>query len=234
MSKKPEEPPDGFGDDDEYRPAPSALRISAAVIRRRAAQPGLDARVAADLLDYAMDCWELAARIDGRRPVCSLEPAPASSAAEVFLATEALTGLVESARLPAIDAQIKTFRFVVGARPEVSIASAGLIQHANGLWEVLHVEVAPARRRKGAATILYNCIEEFLNTKLHPSGWLSEDAYAFWRRRNAESVAGYRRVEPFLDLWISPGQLLNLLTIDRIKIEAWMKSAAADAALRLH
>ena len=44
------------------------------------------------------------------------------------------------------------------------------------------------RRRQGIATLLYDRIETLLDTKLKPSGWLSDDAYQFWQRRNPEFV----------------------------------------------
>lgn len=234
MPEKPDGSLDGVGEDDDYRPDPSALRISAVVIRRRADQPGLDPQAVTDLIDYASDYWEFAALIDGRRPARRLEPAPASAPAEIFLTTETLTGSMESRRMPSIDVEIKTFSLAATSHPDAPVATVDLIQHANGAWEVLHAEVEPGRRRQRLATTLYDRIEEVLGVEIRPSGWLSEDAYAFWRRRNADSVAGYRQVEPLLQLWISPKQLLNLMTIDRTKIEAWMQSAADDAPQRLH
>ena len=56
-------------------------------------------------------------------------------------------------------------------------------------WRVLHAEVSQEHRRQGLATLLYDRIETFLGVKLHPSGWLSEDAYQFWQKRDAKARA---------------------------------------------
>lgn len=255
MPEKPDAPLDSFDEDGDYRPDACSLRISAAVLHRRAELAGLDAEAATDLIGYASDFWELAARIDGRRPDLALpdlalEAMSDEMGAEIFIAAEGLTCAVASGRLPSIGVETRTFRLVASElvasevaaieepaaieRPGASVASASLIRHASGAWEVLHAEVASGHRRKGLASLLYDRMDERLGVKIRPSGWLSEDAYAFWRRRDAFAVAAYRRIEPFLDLWISPKQLLNLMTIDLAKIEALVESAASDTPQRLH
>jgi hypothetical protein len=46
-------------------------------------------------------------------------------------------------------------------------------------WEVLHAEIGADCRGQGIATMLYGQIAAFLDTKLWPSGWLSDDGYRF-------------------------------------------------------
>jgi hypothetical protein len=210
------------------------------VIQKRAALAADDAEIAAELIEYAADFCELAALLEGGggawRPAGGkshpLDAGESCGPSTLFMETESFVGFVESAPLPALGMELKRFRLAPreAASPEEAppAAMVELIGRPNGSWEILHAEVDPGRRRKGVAAGLYDRIEEVLATTLRPSGWLSEDAYAFWRSRNPEAVAGHRRMEPFLHLWISPGQLLNLMAIDRSKIEAWLESAKED------
>lgn len=227
---------DGFDEDQEYTPDPTALRVSARVIQRRADLLEQDAEVAADLLEYATDYSNLAARLEGRQEMAPLFEAPGEPAAPEtrFWETGDFIGFERSAPLKAIGMELRRFWLVAkdaSAREQARPAAVvELIGRRKGSWEILHAEVERGSRRKGVATMLYDRIEEFLATELSPSGWLSGDAYAFWRSRRPEAVAGHRRMEPFLQLWISPLQLLNLLTIDRSKIESLMESAGEDGA----
>lgn len=233
----PEEPDallDSFDEDGDYRPDACSLRISAAVLHRRAELTGLDPEVARDLIEYASDFWALAASIDGRRPELAFGALPDDAPAEVFTGQDGLKCVAAGGCVPSIGAGTQTFSVASVERPETPVASASLIRHPGGMWEVFHVEVAPSNRRGGLASLLYDRIETFLDVRLRPSGWLSEDAYAFWRRRDALAVAGHRRIEPFLNFWISPKQLLNLMIIDVAKIEALVAGAGVETPQRLH
>jgi hypothetical protein len=43
--------------------------------------------------------------------------------------------------------------------------------------------------------MLYDRIAVILGTPLRPSGWLSEDAYRFWRAGGEKFIDYYRQVE---------------------------------------
>jgi hypothetical protein len=233
---------DDLDEDQEYCPDPTALRVAARVIQRRAALAPEDAETAAELIEYAADFCELAAMLEGRPDSvpapdalnCPIDAGATGRPSMLFMETTDFVGFVRSAPLTALGLELRSFRLApqdaASPREAPPVAVVELIGRPDEGWEILHAEVDPSRRRKGLATRLYDRIEEVLATTLRPSGWLSEDAYAFWRSRSPDAVAGHRRVEPFLHLWISPGQLLNLMTIDRSKLEAWLESAREDAA----
>ena len=69
-------------------------------------------------------------------------------------------------------------------------------------WEVLHAETREHRRRQGIGTMLYDRIAAFLDTKLWPSGWLSDDGYRFWQKRNGEAVQWHRQLDYLPGLWL--------------------------------
>ena len=82
---------------------------------------------------------------------------------------------------------------------------------------VLHAEVTEDHRQRGIATMLYDRIESILGTQLKPSGWLSDDAYQFWQRRDPKLVQWHRKYE-LPGLWVSPKTLLNLLAITQARL----------------
>jgi hypothetical protein len=86
-----------------------------------------------------------------------------------------------------------------------ALAVVEVVQHPDERWQVL-------------ATMLYDRIEILLDTKLGPSGWLSENAYQFWQRRHPELVQWHRKHEHLPGLWVSPKTLLNLLVIAQAKL----------------
>ena len=86
-------------------------------------------------------------------------------------------------------------------------------------WQVLHAEVSAGWRRQGLATMLYDSVEAILGTTLRPSGWLTEDAFQFWRARGCEFLVYYGQIEHLTPgLWISPKTLLNLKAIAETKL----------------
>ena len=69
--------------------------------------------------------------------------------------------------------------------------------------------------------MLYDQIAALLDTKLRPSGWLSEDAYRFWQKRNPEAVQWHRQLDHLPGLWLSPKQLITLKAVaeEGLKLE---------------
>jgi hypothetical protein len=62
--------------------------------------------------------------------------------------------------------------------------------------------------------MLYDRIEAILGTKLGPSGWLSDDAYLFWKARACRFLEdGYRQVEQLPGLWLSVKAIMTLRDI---------------------
>src|SRR5262245_37413137 len=95
-----------------------------------------------------------------------------------------------------------------------SLAVVDLVQHPDARWQVLHAEVAQTHRRQGIATMLYDRIEAVLGTKLGPSGWLSEDAYLFWKARGCRFLEdGYRQVDHLPGLWLSFKAIMTMRDI---------------------
>lgn len=95
------------------------------------------------------------------------------------------------------------------------LANAHLVERGPGRWEVQSVKVRKSLRGQGMATALYDAIEKSLGITMQPSGTLTDDGYAFWKKRNAESVRFHRKVG---DGWLSPRQMI-----------VW-KTMASDAA----
>jgi hypothetical protein len=63
-----------------------------------------------------------------------------------------------------------------------------VLQHGDGAWEIEHVEVDPVTRGKGVGRAFYAAIESDLGVRLSPSGFLSPQGYAFWKKRSPASV----------------------------------------------
>lgn len=248
MSENVAQDAGGFDDDLEFHPDAAMLKVTALIIRRRAALFEHGAAQAAELIACADDHLAFGARAGGGGDGAAAG-AMLLSPPEIFCETGMFVGLMEPAPQPAAGVEMRRFLLLArgegGAVPVPALgedllsvgladahpaAMAEVIRRPAGSWMVLHVEVTPERRRQGLATLLYDGVERVLGEDLGPSGWLSEDGYAFWRRRRWSAVEGYRRIEPFLRLWISPRELLTLMTIDRAKIEAWLEAAGKDAA----
>ena len=95
-------------------------------------------------------------------------------------------------------------------RPHRVVARMMAVQHLRWLWEVIDVEVRSDARRKGAATALYDAAERFNQIPfLAPSGWLTEDALAFWEARRP-GLKGYSRHPRISGIILSVKQLLML------------------------
>lgn len=50
--------------------------------------------------------------------------------------------------------------------------------------EAIEVYVNPNNRKQGLGTILYDKVEQVMQQRIQPSGELSDDAIAFWTKRN--------------------------------------------------
>jgi len=146
---------------------------------------------------------------------------------ELFLRTDEWAGHTQSIHKPVFGGARRHFRLAHPAdegsfRPTPALANAiavvELLQHPDMRWRVLHAEVSPEHRRQGLATLLYDRIETFLGVKLHPSGWLSEDGYQFWQKRDAKAVQWHRPHPDLPSLWVGPRTLLTLLAVSRAKL----------------
>jgi hypothetical protein len=151
----------------------------------------------------------------------------------VFYETADLVGLTQAIPNPFLGMDRRHFRLSrrdgadkskFGPTPRLSrsLAVVDLIKHPDGRWEVLHAEVAQTHRRQGIATLLYDKIEATLDTKLAPSGWLSEDAYLFWKARGCRFLEdAYRQVEHLPGMWLSAKAILRLRDITVAKMMDW-------------
>jgi hypothetical protein len=67
-----------------------------------------------------------------------------------------------------------------------AFAEMYLIQHPDGAWEI--EQVAVKEKRQGVGSKLYAAVETDLGIRMSPSGFLSPQGYAFWKKRSPESV----------------------------------------------
>jgi hypothetical protein len=211
----------------DYKLNPFEVQIASLVILYRREFLGHDDATFAELvwlsndyLDHGRQLEKLAGMPSPFDPHSKEEVTPA----EVFFETDEFVGHTQSAPKPLIGMEIRYFRLTpraeaersqIAPRPEMarSVAVVSLIQHPRGAWEVLHAETRADHRRQGVATMLYDQIAAFLDTKLWPSGWLSEDAYQFWLERNPEAVQWHRQLDHLPGLWLSPKQLITLKAV---------------------
>jgi hypothetical protein len=185
-------------------------------------------------LSGALPPWDASARPDQLPPdllfLETWDPTVRNQATPpaLFLETDQWAGHTQSIHKPVFAGVRHHFRLARPAevrgrfRPTPALANAiavvELLQHPDRRWRVLHAEVSPEHRRQGLATLLYDRIETFLDVKLLPSGWLSEDAYQFWQKRDATVVQWHRPHPELPHLWVSPRTLLNLLVVSRGKL----------------
>jgi hypothetical protein len=217
----------------DYQPDPFELQIGSMVVFHRATLLHHDRathdaliRVSNDYLWYGQYLEKLTGATPPWDPGARNETTPP----ELFpLETEGWVGHTQSIPKPSFGGVHRHFRLVRRAdahkglfRPTPDMAHAlavvEVVQHPDERWQVLHAEVREDHRRRGIATMLYDRIEILLDTKLGPSGWLSENAYQFWQRRHPELVQWHRKHEHLPGLWVSPKTLLNLLVIAQAKL----------------
>jgi hypothetical protein len=68
------------------------------------------------------------------------------------------------------------------------LAEMHLVQHPDGAWEIENVEVNKSARGTGVGRAFYEAVEADLGIRMSPSGFLSPQGYAFWKKRSPESV----------------------------------------------
>lgn len=84
-------------------------------------------------------------------------------------------------------------------------------QHADGAWEVDWLFVHPNARGKKVATRAYDAIEKDLGIRLAPSGILTNDGLAFWKKRSPESVKWHQKFPKEDGTNYSPRKILDEL-----------------------
>jgi hypothetical protein len=215
-----------------YHPDPFEIQIGALVVLHRAALLSQNATAHDALIEIANDYrWygQLLEQQSGTKAPWDRNSKNDVAPPELFLDTADLIGHTQSIPRPSLGMDYRHFRLTpraeaknarFGPTPKMarSAAVVEVVQHPDKRWQVLHAEVSAGRRRQGLATMLYDSIETILGTILRPSGWLTEDAYQFWRVRGCEFLVYYRQVERLPRLWISPKTLLNLRAIAETKL----------------
>ncbi len=216
---------------EDFHPDPFEVQITSIMIFNRAELLKHDSGTYAKLLQLSKDYLDYGHRMEKLGGIPSpFEPDSKEEAtpAEVVYESEEFVGHTQSVPKPTIGMEIRHFRLTpraeanrsrLGPTPEMARSNAvvSLIQHPRLAWEVWHAETRADRRRQGIATELYGRIAEYLGTELRPSGWLSDDAYRFWQKRNSEAVQWHRQVDHLPGLWLSPKQIITLLRIAKDK-----------------
>lgn len=91
-------------------------------------------------------------------------------------------------------------------------ASLVLNRDAIGRHEVASIRVSNEMLGRGIGSALFDAVERDLSTVVSPNGWLSDDAYRYWQKRNGESVAHHVNGGPMFDgAWIAPAQLDTMI-----------------------
>jgi ribosomal protein S18 acetylase RimI-like enzyme len=215
-----------------YEPDPFELQIAAAVIRHRADLLAHDKATYDELVQASNDyLWygRLLEKSGGHTPPWDVCSENETTPPEVFFETAELVGYMQSIPRPSLGVDRRHFRLLPRAQADKgrfaptpamahALAVVELVQHPDRRWQVLHAEVEPSRRRQGIATMLYGRIEAVLDTMLHPSGWLSDDAYKFWQSWGSPVLHYYIRVDHFPGIWISPKALLTLKIIAEARL----------------
>lgn len=100
-----------------------------------------------------------------------------------------------------------------------ALAEMYLIQHPDGAWEI--EQVAVKEKRQGVGSKLYAAVEADLGIRMSPSGFLSPQGYAFWKKRSPESVKWHVQSPTFAgedgNYYFSPRKIKDEL--DRIGSE---------------
>ena len=215
----------------DYQPDPFGLQIGSTVVFHRAKLLQHDRATHDALIQVSDDyLWygQYLEKLTGATPPWDPSATNDVTPPLLFLETEDWIGHTQSIPKPSFGGVHRHFRLVRVAdaekgvfRPTPKMAHAlavvELIQHPDKRWQVLHAEITEDHRRRGIAMMLYDRIETLLSTQLKPSGWLSDDAYQFWQRRNPTFVQWHRKYE-LPGLWVSPKTLLNLLVITQAKV----------------
>ena len=211
---------------------PFEVQIASQVILHRKDFLGHDEAALAELAGLSQDCLDYGRQLEklaGKPSPFAPNSKEEVTPAEFFFETDEFVGQTQSVPKPLIGMEIRHFRLTpraeaersqLGPTPEMaqSLAVVSLIQHPRGAWEVLHAETRGDHRREGFATMLYNRIAAFLDTKLLPSGWLSEDGHRFWQKRTPEAVQWHRQLDHLPGLWLSPKQLITFKAVAEEKL----------------
>jgi hypothetical protein len=108
------------------------------------------------------------------------------------------------------------------------------VQHHDGAWEVEFVESSSPG--KGVGSKLYNAVEKDLGIRMSPSGVLSDDGLAFWRKRSPESVKWHIPFPAWEGLNVSPAKVDREISRVGKELAALTKrtgkAASMDPALR--
>jgi hypothetical protein len=210
-----------------YTPDPFALQISALIMARRAQCLDLPRPIVDKLMTYAgrvMQVAEYLEKIAGQPTPFDPSAAEIPTDPTVAFESGAWVCLTQRVIRPSIGLEIRHYRLVdrasadqsrLAGRSTLARAAAvlDLIQHTDGRWEVYHIDVGQRHSRQGLATLLYNKFQATESVELRPSGWLSDEARSFWAARNPDAVRFHVREDTFPGLWISPKQLLNLMSV---------------------
>lgn len=102
----------------------------------------------------------------------------------------------------------------------ISIAQLHATEHTDGRWEIMKVEVKPEHQGKKVATRLYNAVEAHIGSEFTPSGWLTNDGYAFWKARDPDKVKWHQQwVDDQGAFMISPKALWEMKIGNERQIE---------------
>lgn len=108
-------------------------------------------------------------------------------------------------------------------------AEMHVVQHSDGAWEIeaINVEIP----RMGLGTKLYNAVEKDLGIRMSPSGVLSDEGLAFWKKRSPESVKWHQKTETWAGFNFSPRKIKSEL--DRVGRELVRVTQGQGTAARI-
>jgi hypothetical protein len=92
---------------------------------------------------------------------------------------------------------------------ESPLAEMELKQHSDGSWEVDWVHVASEARGKGIATQVHDGVGKDLGIKVTPSGLLTDDGLAYWKKQSPESVKWHQSAPNEEGMNYSPRKILD-------------------------
>ena len=91
-------------------------------------------------------------------------------------------------------------------------ATVELVQRPDGAWEVSWLFVDKEQRGRGFATRVYAAIEKDLGIRMSPSGLLSDNGFAFWKKRSPASVQWHQQDPDFPSLYVSPRNISDKIS----------------------